>query len=165
MGNSPNTLWYVILAIYYIYNIYVKGNCTVAHCNMWCYRHVYSEATDRQLVWLKTPIARIKSCTVRHCMPIALVDNIALEHLDNNCTPNKGKFVHRLSAVVLLPSTREECSRAVSQRLEQTIVDAKDRSALHRKDARQQWWHSVYLQRQSCSASRRSFTFFTWDCR
>ena len=143
MGNSPNTLWYVILAIYYIYiiyiYIYVKGNCTVAHCNMWCFRHVYSEATDRQLVWLKTPIARIKSCTVRHCMPIALVDNIALEHLDNNCTPNKGKFVHRLSAVVLLPSTREECSRAVSQRLEQTIVDAKDRSALHRKDARQQW--------------------------
>ena len=53
----------------------------VAHCNRCGHRHVYSEATDRQLVWLKTPIARIKSCAVRHCMPMALVDIIALEHL------------------------------------------------------------------------------------
>ena len=59
----------------------VKGNCMVAHCNRCGHRHVYSEATDRQLVWLKTPIARIKSCAVRHCMPMALVDIIALEHL------------------------------------------------------------------------------------
>ena len=130
--------------------IFMHVNCIATYANLFGSRSNHCKVKQRALA---TACRRLEANNVDTWAPDCIV------------TRNKGRIVHRLSAVVLLPSTMEGCSRAVSRRLEQTIVDAKNRSALHRKDARQQWWHSVYLQRRSCSASRRSFADFTWYCR
>ena len=76
------------------------------------------------------------------------------------------KIVHRLSAVRahFFRRKRSTCV-LVAGPSELKIVDAKDQSAHHRKDAGRQRGlaqHAVYLQRERCYAGRGGHSIFPW---
>ena len=99
-------------------------------------------------IWLKRPAQRK---VLRSAAPQWLVRQLANRHrTDYLNTPEQGSICSQVISRSARISHRENGAYVlVAGPPEQKIVDAKDQSAQHRKDARRQWrlaQYPIYLQ-------------------